>query len=102
RRPADVIRTPAGRGGAIDRGDGADIGLELERVGDLRVAREHLGHAQNLYHAARRHPEASHLAEVEGRAEAGAGGERDREGERLLEPAPEPVVREGALDRLPD
>src|SRR4029077_5605318 len=49
-RPWCCVRgLPAGRGSGIDGGDGAHVGLELERVGDLGVAREHLGHPNKLY-----------------------------------------------------
>src|SRR5438093_8635276 len=63
-----------GRGAAggwrpVHRGDGAHVGLELERVGDLRVAREHLRHAQHLHDTALADAEAAHLTQVERGAE---------------------------------
>jgi len=77
---------PARRGRRIRGRDVAHIRLELERVGDLGVAREHLRDPEHFHDAALAHAEPPHLGQVEGGAEGRARGQRHREGQGLLQP----------------
>src|SRR5262245_10877421 len=82
----------------IDRRDVAHVGLELERVGNFRIAREHLCDAQDFHDPALTDSEPSHLRQVECGPEGGARSERHRKRQRLLEALRETVV----LERAPD
>src|SRR5215467_6489088 len=94
----DASRRRAG----ILGGDPAHVGLELEGVGDLRVAREHLRHTHDLHDASWTDAESPQLGEVKRRARRRPARHGDGEGQGLLETPREAMVGEGMPCGGPD
>ena len=81
RSAARLARRSSGSGRIVHGAMSPHVGLELKRVGDLGVAREHLRDADHLHHAAIPYPQPLHLRQVKARAPLGARGQRHREGQ---------------------